>query len=272
MKPQLHSLSVGAGTAALLILAACQQADQGVGAPETPSLDATGPAPAIHNGDALAGRPATAEEIARFLAERKDGAVSLPQSAPAPLAKAAAVPGPTCNVDFNSSSSLSYMSDQAWTTFAYWPYYIHNCSSGWMYSNPVGTNHFHLAFAHTNWCNGSPYKVGYRQTNGSCTSQFDAKLFPRTALNMGAGTAIQFYAQNSSQVRKNFDLKSILVVNTTPIYLLAYRTDVGWWQWSPLTQGTWTFSNANNLSEMTIYANDRLSTYEVDKITVNVHY
>jgi hypothetical protein len=264
------NIPLAAGTI-LLLLSACQQAERSATAPESQSVDAARPAAVPSKGEAPEGRPATPEEIARFLAERKDGSVVLPQSAPAPLAKASAVPGPSCMVNFNSSSSISYMSDQAWSTFTSPPHYIHDCTSGWIYTNPIGTGHFHLNFAHLNTCQGAPYKVGYRQANGSCLNQQDARLYPRTATNMGANTAIQFFAQNSARVRKNFDLKSIRVISG-PIQIVGYRTDVGWWQWSPLTPGTWTFYNANNLSEMTVYHNDRVNTYEVDDINVAVQY
>lgn len=262
-----HSLTAGG---VLFLLSACVQGERESTGPETKNVGSDAPIQAVEMGDAPEGRPATAEEIARFLAERKDGQVALPLETPTPLAKASAVPGTVCNVDFNNAQSLSYMSDQAWSTFSSPPHYIHYCTSGYLHSNPIGTGHFHLNFTFLNWCQGSAYKVGYRQPEG-CFYKKDAKLYPRTVSNMGANTAIQFFAANSGGGRKNFNLKSIKVIKG-PIQIVGYRTDVGWWQWSPLTPGTWTFYNADNLSEMTVYHNDKINTYEIDDIGVAVHY
>ena len=174
-----------------------------------------------------------------------------------------------CLIDFNSSSALGLMVDQASSTFATWPYYIQTCSSGdfFVYSEPVNLDHFHLMYEHKH-CFGSGVNIGI-DSNGNCISQKEAKLWPRQAANMNDDTGIRFYAKNAQNKRNNFDLEGIKVISGS-IEVLVYRTDVKkWWIWRNLKPGSWYWTTNNiNLSELYIYYNGRNGTFLIDNLEV----
>lgn len=257
---------------ALLLLSACQQAEPPTGtkAPEAgkPVIDA---APAERA--ALGGRKATDAEVARFMAARRqDAPLELPAEAEAaPLAKSAALLS-TCNVNFNSSTALARMSDQCYTTFTSPPHYIHPCNSNQygFYSTPLNTDHFHLVPENSNYCIGSPYKFGVK-SGSSCVSQSDAKYWPRIATNMGGNSGVQFYVKSGSNVRKNFDLQALYVIEGT-MEVYAYRIGIGWWVWYPLTAGNrWYWPAGTTVSEIQLFDHGQNGTIVYDNIEIAIH-
>lgn len=182
----------------------------------------------------------------------------------------------SCLIDFNSSTSLSIMPEQAWTTFALSPYYIQNCGDGerWVYTQPLNMDHYHLGFefqSQYNFCFGNPYKVG-QMIASSCANLKDAKLWPRNAQNMQSGSGIDFYARTYGGTRLNFDLKSIRILSG-PAIIKVYRNDIGgWWQWE-LPAGTWTFPyNSANLRELQVFHRDYNGIFNIDDVKLDVRY
>ncbi len=186
---------------------------------------------------------------------------------PAALEKTAAT---TCPVNFNSSASLSWMVDQCYSTFATWPYYIHGCGSYWVYSNPLNLDHFHLVPEATNHCYGTNPKWG-QQSGTNCINQTDAKYWSRIATNMGSNTGVEFYVKNTSNESRNFTLKKLRVKSGT-VRVLVYRTDIGgWWQWTNLGPGLWTWSvNNTALSKVRIYETNYNGTVTFDDLELSI--
>ncbi|GJL60586.1 MAG: hypothetical protein NPIRA03_34430 [Nitrospirales bacterium] len=199
------------------------------------------------------------QELADFVRD-KTGSIAEPEG----LSKSFAA---TCKIDFNSSSSLSWMVNQAFSTFATWPYYIHGCPSYWIYSKPLNLDHFHLVSQAPNQCYGTSPKWG-TNVNGSCVNQSDAKYWSRIATNMGSNSGVEFYAKSkSSGSSKNVTLKRLRVKSGT-VRVVVYRTDIGkWWQWKNLGVGTWKWSTNNtNLSKVRIYDTNKNGTVTFDDL------
>jgi hypothetical protein len=217
------------------------------------------------------GRKATDDEVARIMEARKtlEAVEAVPESGARPLAKTAALS--TCIVDFNSPFSLSLMSDQAYTTFTSSPHYIHGCNSSqyWVYSWPININHFHLVPENSNYCIGSPYKIGVK-SGSNCVSQSDAKNWPRFATNMGGNSGVQFYVKSGSNVRKNFNLQAIRVLSGT-MEVYAYRIGIGWWVWYPLTEGNrWYWPANTTVSEIQVFDHGKNGTVTYDNLEVAI--
>lgn len=87
---------------------------------------------------------------------------------------------------------------------------------------------------------------------------------------MGGNTGVQFYFKSSGNVRKNFDLKAITVISST-MDLYAYRVGVGWWHWSGLTAGRWTFpANSTNISEVQVFKDGFNGTVVYDNLEIAI--
>lgn len=249
------------------------QPEAGKGSPEEGSAGLV-PRPAPE------GRRMTESEVAELLkaqggpARPEAGDFAPPAPSPRELAKTAALV--RCNVDFNSSNSLSWIPEEAWHTFVYPPFYIQSCNDGvhWVYTSPKNMDHYHLGYefqSSYNFCFGSPYKVGM-QVGSSCTSLKDARYWPRNASNMQSGSGIEFYAKEGTKGAplKLFDLKSLRIL-TGPAIIKVYRTDISsWWQWE-LAAGTWTFPyNSTKLRYLRIYHKEFNGIFTVDDIVLDV--
>lgn len=256
MKALLHTLSLGAGAAALLALSACQTQ-------ESPTETASIPSdrPAIFSGIGgegeesrllPAGRKASDEEVAQILAAGKGSpAVNLAEGR-APLAKAAALP--TCVVDFNQVNALDRLPDdgyRGWSLGAI--HYAHSCNASYfVYAMPVNTAIYRLNSEMANTCSVAPNRMGL-YSNGACINQNQAIYFPRRAGNNFTNTAVRFDVKNTLNVSKYFDLQAIFI-HTGTAKIVAYRPGIGWWVWYPLTAGTrWFWPAGTTVSEIQVF-------------------
>ncbi len=257
---------------------ACQENNHTTAPSDTPELQSDSQSPQVliplevEQGSALSESALKAEGLLNIGAKAEQDLADLVREKYEPITESNAlskVSASNCKVDFNSSSSLSWMVDQCYSTFATWPYYIHGCPSYWVYTNPLNLDHFHLTPEASNQCFGTSPKWG-TQSGSNCINQSDAKYWPRIATNMGSNTGVEFYAKSKSDgSSKNMTLKR-LVVKSGTVRVVVYRTDIGgWWQWTGLGVGAWTWSvNNTNLSKIRIYDTNKNGTVTFDDLEV----
>lgn len=247
----------GAGVAALFLFAACQQSEIPVVA-GSPDAEMPNPEAAPEGGETRmvvdAGRKATAEEIAFLEANLKVKPASNPLPASMSLAKGAALSA--CNVDFNSSSALAVVPNQANQGYAHspGPYYDHTCNGAyWLKSEPLNTTSYRLVPENSLWCAGWVPMIGCK-IDGYCYNHTEGKLWPRTAGNLGTNTGVQFWAESFSGYSKDFEIRSLYVKSGT-VQVAGWRPGIGWWYWYPLTAGTtWTWPAGIPVSQLQIYS------------------
>ena len=236
----------------VMALTACQQSESPASAttPNAPGEQTLEKAPTLTLPE---GRAATAEEVARLGLDKLTPAA--PDAAPAagPLAKSSAVI--TCNIDFNSAYSLDLLPDNGWKTYASAPNnYKHLCHGIFYHVNPINSSTVFLSPEASNICFGPSPKWG---TNGAggCVNQSDAKNWPRFSGNIGSNTGVQFFLMGSNGVRRPFNLNAVTVKSGT-MDIWVYRNNIqGWWHWTGLTPGRWTFpwQNSYDINEIKIY-------------------
>jgi hypothetical protein len=252
-------------------LSGCDQATESGEKPATvasdPGLVPSGKA-VIDEGHLMQG-----EELDAFLAEhsRMQDAPLVDETASRPLAKTAL--GPTCLIDFNSSMGLAGMADHAYAFYASWPWYFQGCSPYKAELTPSDYNTFYLVPEESGVCVGNKPNMGYGTGVGaSCLNQKDAKYFPRWAGNLtpGSGVGVRARLTDYNGVAHAFRLNSFVGKSGT-IKVVAYRVGIGWWYWGPLPSNNtyWTFSNADNVTEVVFYAWNAGDMYGIDNINVN---
>jgi hypothetical protein len=223
-----------------------------------------------------AGRLATPEEVNHLLSlpvVQAAGTASENPSGPA-LAKSAAV-AVTCTIGFNSSNSLSFISDHGASTFIYSPYTeMCNNKNYWVRTNPINLDHFHLVAEAADQCYplDGTNNWGHGVTNVSCKNTSDAMWWPRSVMNMNSNTGVVFTALGQDGVGRNMDLNA-LYVKTGSIKVLVYRVGIGWWYWPNLNSARrwyWTGNNTN-LSEIRVFDTNENGTYTIDNLEVGVY-
>jgi hypothetical protein len=268
MKALLHSISLGAGAAALLALSACQSQE----APTQPSaLPSDGSAIRSEGSRVLPeGRKATDEEVAKILAAGKDApAPDLAPPGPAALAKAAALP--TCLVDFNQINALDRLPDDGYRGWSLGPtHYAHSCNgSYYVYAMPINTDIYRLNSEMANTCSVAPNRMG-KYSNGACINQNQAIYFPRRAGNNFTNTGVQFYVRNNLNLGMYFDLQAIYIYEGTA-KIVGYRPGIGWWVWYPLAAGTrWVWPAGTTVSEIRVFDQNENGGVRFDNLEIGI--
>jgi hypothetical protein len=253
-------------------LAGCEQATETGDKPSNAASD-PGLVPAgktvLDEGHLLQG-----EELKAFLAERSrmHAAPTVADPATGPLAKTAL--GPTCLIDFNSQAGLTNMPDHAYGFYAGSPWYYQGCSPYKAVITPSDYNTYYLVPEENGVCVGTKPNMGYGTGAGaSCPNQKDAKYFHRWAGNLtpSSGVGIRTQLTDIYGTAHAFRLNSFVGKSGT-IKVLAYRVGIGWWYWGPLPSNNtyWTFSNADNVTEVVFYPwSSADNLYGIDNINVN---
>jgi hypothetical protein len=271
VKLKVLSLIPGAGAATLLFLAACQQSESPApsapSGPEAPAAISSHSAPQEFAGPGL--KPSD-EELARFLANDKP----LPEvdlgTAPAPLAKTAAVL-PTCRVTFDNPASLATLQDQAYMGYAINGYYQQTCNASYtVISAPIIFAGYRLIPENSSWCPGSAPRIGTRTANGSCILQTEGKNWPRRLGNDANNDGVSFNVHNSVLYR-NFDLKA-LYVHSGSVEVWGFTPAGNWLFWPALTAGkTWFFPAGTTVGQVRIYESGRDARFLVDNLDIAIH-
>lgn len=269
MKTRQSAASLAAAALlATLALAACQNAE--TTAPDSPSeaLESIPDLEALETRMVPEGRPATAAEIAEFLAA-KDGvpAVNL-ADAETPLAKTAAAL-PTCIVNFNSSTSLDAVASDGYTGTANGPYYDHICNNSFaVQARPVNANMYRLTPEAANWCTGTPFNIGTR-VGGVCANQTRAIYWPRMAGTMGGASGVRFMVWSAGLI-KNFDLRAVTIRSSTA-RIVALRAVGGYQTWTNLTPGRWTWPVGTTLRDAVVFHQTNSAIVLFDNLEIAIH-
>lgn len=265
-----RSLTGLASLALAMALTACNQGT------ETASPDESRP-PAVHapqspdapvklsidDGQALQGKQL--EAFLKTLAETKETLpAEAPLAQPAPLAKAAYS---SCNINFNSSIGIRNMADRAYTYYATAPWYYQYCAPANAFVVPSNYSNYYLIPEAANVCPGAYGKMGYG-TITNCQNQKGADLFPRyagIATPTDGAVGIKVHMQNY----RNFKLNSFIGKGGT-ITVYANRVGIGWWYWGPLPSNNtyWTFSNAENVTEVVFHSSTMKDPYYIDDVVI----
>jgi hypothetical protein len=255
-----------------LVLTACNRSDAPTA---SDSAKPQGPDQPTANSPLDAGRLATPEEVKHLLSLPVEPAAGAPSENPSgsALAKSAAV-AVTCTIGFNSSNSLSFISDHGASTFIYDPGYTEMCNNKnyWVRTTSINLDHFHLVAEAADQCYGSGMNWGHNGANGACLNQSDAMWWARSVMNMNSNSGVVFKALGQDGVNRNMDLNAIYV-KTGSIKVLAYRVGIGWWYWSNLSAARrwyWTGNNTN-LSEVRVFDTNENGVFTVDNLEVGVY-
>lgn len=270
-KPSLIPFRSLAGLASLaLALSACNQGVETSGPEESRAPAAQAPqssgAPvklSIDDGQALQGKQL--EDFLKAKSETRElGTPEAPKDQPAPLAKGAYN---ACNINFNDPAAIRRMIDKAYMYYATSPWYSQYCSPAYAYVTPTNYNNYYLMPEESNVCVGSYGKMGYG-TISNCQNQKSADLFPRyagIATTTDGAVGIKVNMANT----RNFKLNSFVGKGGT-ITVYAYRVGIGWWYWGPLPSNNtyWTFSNADNVTEVVFHSSNMKDPYYIDNVVI----
>jgi len=271
VKHSAMPLFTGSGTAALLLLAACQRTESPL-LPATPQTED----PPVASSEGLEtkfagpGHTPSEAELARFLGRiRTSPSVDRGTAGPAALAKAAALP--TCRVTFNNSASLGTLLDQAYMGYAIRGYYQQTCNTSYtVISAPVTGVAYRLIPENSSWCPGAVSKIGSRTAAGDCINQSEGPFWPRRLGNDANSDGVSFGVHNSVHYR-DFDLKA-LYVHSGAVEVWGFTPAGGWVSWAGLTAGTtWTFPAATTLSQLQIFESGRNARFLVDNLDIAIH-
>jgi hypothetical protein len=263
-----YSLLIGAASA-LLALSACNQTE-----PASPNADpvAAPKTESLRESVMGEGRAMTQAEVAEYLASKKAGpeAAEQLQSAPAaPLAKSAALP--VCLVDFNQTTALAALINQAASTFVTGPWYTHSCYNNanyWFRFTPLNENHYHLVSENPKQCYYNATQWG-TTVNGKCTSPSDAKYWARSAMNMNGNSGFTVVAAANGYYRP-FNLNAFYVRSGT-VKVIANRVGIGWWVWYGNTAGQrWYWPANNSVYEAQFYDNAGNGVFNIDNIEAQI--
>ncbi len=276
MLMKTRSLDVLAPIAALgLVLAAaglsgCNRSPDPVSSREIPEPPGQSPAkdfPTIQAGE---GRLLQGEELDAFLKtfpeSRRAEIPPVSGEQPQPAAKSAAN---WCIINFDSQQGLQNMADRAYTAYAVSPFYYQPCTPYNAYVTPLGRNYYYLPPEETGTCVGSYGKRGYGQQS-NCLNQKDASLFKRYASNGSPtdGSLGLVVTLPYGGVNRNFRFKYFFG-RSGIITVYAYRVGIGWWYWGPLdftSPGFFSFTNAEDVTEVRFHASNNASIFSVDNI------
>jgi hypothetical protein len=235
----------------------------GASAPANPTPSANAPTTSLGEGHLLQG-----EELKAFLktlpADKQSPAASAQaQSLAAP--KSAAYPA--CLIDFNSSKGLAHMADRAYTGYAVSPYYIQPCFPYYAFVTPTNNNNYYLPTEATGTCPGSYGKIGYGPYY-NCQNQQDAANFARYGANTDRNSGL-IVTLPQDGINHNFRFDYFYARSGT-ITVYAYRVGIGWWYWGPLSGAPryFSFTNADNVTEVRFLPSDNNSNFSVDNISI----
>lgn len=244
----------------------CNQSD-----PTSPR-DASAPAAGYPTTNMGEGHLLKGAELEAFLkslpADKQLAAVPAAQAQSIAAPKSAA--NPACIIDFNSGKGLAHMADRAYTAYATSPYYIQPCFPYYAFVTPVGRNYYYLPTEASGTCPGSYGNIGYGSVL-NCQNQQDAANFPRYASNGSTTDGDLGISVTLPQdgINHNFKL-SYFFARSGSIAVYAYRVGIGWWVWTPINvaPGFFSFTNADNVTEVHFHSSDSRSIFQVDNISI----
>lgn len=253
-------------------LTGCNRGSDPVSSRENPDAPAQGPAGEYPTIEAGEGRLLQGGELDAFLKTFPESRrAEIPPAAEAPSLPAAKAAASWCIINFDSQQGLQNMADRAYTAYAVSPFYYQPCTPYNAYVKPLGRNYYYLPPEETGTCVGSFGNRGYgKQSN--CLNQRDASLFRRYGSNGSPtdGSLGLVVTLPYNGVNRNFRFKYFFGRQGI-ITVYAYRVGIGWWYWGPLdftTPGFFTFTNAEDVTEVRFHASDNASIFAVDNIAL----
>jgi hypothetical protein len=215
------------------------------------------------------GKMLQGEELKAFLntLPKNSKTPAIPATATQSLAAPKSAGNPACLIDFNSNKGLAHMADRAYTGYAVSPYYLQPCYPYYAFVTPSNNNNYYLPTEASGTCPGNYGKIGYG-TYYNCQNQQDAVNFPRYGANTDRNSGL-IVTLPQDGVNHNFRVNYFFARSGT-ITVYAYRVGIGWWYWGPIT-GTprfFSFTNAENVTELQFFPSDNNSGFSVDNISI----